>query len=97
VRVVAFEQIDFPVALPLFDLLLAAERGSRRLVNLKPNESIDLVALGEAGNEFILVLPNSPPEVGCRAEVEGSIRFAGEQVDVEHRVCGWDGSRPVSG
>jgi hypothetical protein len=57
VRVVALEQIDFPVALPFLELFFAAQHGSRRFVSLKPNQQLDLVSLGEAGTEAVLVLP----------------------------------------
>jgi hypothetical protein len=63
-RIVAFNQVDLPVSLPFLELLLAVKRSSRRLVNLKPYEPIDAIALGEAGDELFLVLPNPPREVG---------------------------------
>ena len=90
--IVAFDQVDLPVPLPFLELLLAAKRSSRRLVNLKPHEPIDPVAPGEAGDEFLLVLLNPPGKVGCRADLKGSVAFAGEQIDVKHRDCGKMGS-----
>ena len=82
--VVPFKQIDFPVAFPFLELLLAAKRGSRRFVGLKPNQPLDLVSFREAGNESVLVFPNPPREIGSRADVKGPVGFAGEEIDVEH-------------
>jgi hypothetical protein len=67
--VIPFEEIDFPVAFPFLDLFLALKRGGRGFVNLKPHESFHIVPLGEAGNEPVLVLPNSPHEIGGCAYV----------------------------
>lgn len=53
-------------------------------MNLKPNQPLDLVSFRETGNESFLVLPNAPREIGGRANVKGSVRFAGEKIDVEH-------------
>jgi hypothetical protein len=66
-------------------------------VGLKLNEPLDLVSFRKAGNELVLVLPNTPPEVGSRADVKGAVGFAGEEIDVEHRFGGRRGSRPSSG
>jgi hypothetical protein len=70
-RIVAFDQVDLPISLPFLELLLAAKRHSRRLVSLKPHEPIDAVALGEAGDELFLMLPNPPWEIGRRSDVKG--------------------------
>lgn len=85
--VVSLKQIDFPVAFPFLDLFLAVKRGSCGFVNLKPNGSFDLVPLGEAGNEPVLVFPNSPRKIGCQADVQGSVVLVGEETDAKHRVC----------
>jgi hypothetical protein len=74
-RVVVLDEVDLPVALPFLQLLLAMKCSSRGFVNLEPDESLALVPSGEAGDEFVLVLPNSPRESGCRADVKGSRRL----------------------
>jgi hypothetical protein len=84
VRIVSLKQIDFPIALPFLELFFAAKRGSGGFVGLKPNQPLDLVSFGEAGNELILVLSNTPPEVGSRADVKSSMGFAGEEIDIVH-------------
>jgi hypothetical protein len=71
--VVSLKQIDFPIALPFLELFFAAKRGGRGFVGLKPNQPLDLVSFGETGNEAVPVLPNSPPEVGSRADVKDPI------------------------
>ncbi len=82
--VVAFKQIDFPVAFPFLELFFAAKRGGRGFMGLKPNQPLDLVSFRKAGDESVLVLPNAPPEIGSRTDVKGSVGFAGKEIDVEH-------------
>jgi hypothetical protein len=76
-RVVPFEQIDFPVAFPFLELFFAAKRVGRIFVGLAPNQPIDPVPLGKAGNEFVPVLPNTPRQIRGRTDIESSVRFAG--------------------
>ena len=83
-RVVVFKQIDLPVAFPFLELFFAAKCRGGGFVGLKPNEPLDAVPLGKAGNELVLVLPNAPLKVGSRADVKSSMRFAGEEIDVKH-------------
>jgi hypothetical protein len=71
------EQIYFPVPLPFLDLLFAAKCRRLGFMGLKPNQSIDFVSLGEAGNQLVLVLPDSPYEIVRRADVKRPVRFAG--------------------
>lgn len=83
-RVVPLEQIDLPIALPLLELFFAAQRRGRSIVRLKPNQPLDLVSFRKAGDELVFVLPNPPRELRSRADIKRSVRFAGEEIDVEH-------------
>lgn len=71
VRVVALQQIDFPIALPLFELLFTAKCVRGRVGRLEPNKPI------------VLILPNPSRKIGSRTD---SVRLAGKEMDVEHRA-----------
>jgi hypothetical protein len=73
VRVVPFKQIDFPVSFPFLELFFAAKCHRPDFVGFKPNEPVDLVPFREAGNETVLVLPNTPREIGSHAGVKCSL------------------------
>jgi len=62
--VFALDQVDLPVPLPLLDLLLAVKRRLGRIVRLEPDELVDAVFFGKAGDDLVLVFPNSPQEIG---------------------------------
>ena len=62
-RVVALDQVEFPLAFPFLDLLLPADRRLDRLVRLEPHLSVDTIARGEAGHGLAFVLEHPLREV----------------------------------
>jgi hypothetical protein len=83
-RVLAFEEVNFPIALPFFNLSLASQSRFGGLVSFVPDEPVDVVPFRKARDDFVLMLPNAPQEIGCRSEIEGPIGFTGEEIDVKH-------------
>src|SRR5205823_7568130 len=83
-RVVALDQVEFPLALPFLDLLFPADRRLDRVVRLEPDQSIDTIARCEAGHRLTLVLEHAPDEIGGHPHIKCSMGFACQQIDVEH-------------
>lgn len=73
IRLVAFKQINFPVAFPFLELFLAAKRRSGGFVGSDSNQPLDLVSFRKAGNKPVLVLPDAPREIGSHSDVKGFI------------------------
>src|SRR5713101_9531698 len=57
VPIICLDQIDFPVSLPLLDLLFATQRRFVVVVNLKPNQPIHPVCRREPRHQLVFVLP----------------------------------------
>ena len=55
-RVVGFDQLDFPGSLPLLDLFLAADRSVPQRMNLEPDQTVDAISRREAGNRVGFVV-----------------------------------------
>ena len=77
---------DFPVALPGFDLLFALDSRDDGIALLVPDQQLDVVPSGEAGNDTRLVFVNALNEIASDAYVERSLLLTGQQVNVRH--CG---------
>src|SRR5689334_17072631 len=58
-RVFAFNQIDFPVTLPLLDLPFPNQRCLKTFMGFEPHETVHAVFGGKAGDGACFVLPNS--------------------------------------
>ena len=84
--VFVFNQIDLPVSFPFLDLLLSAQRRLRQIVNLEPNRRSMPYRLVIARHDLVLVLPNTPGQIGCGSDIEGAVRPTGEQIPVKHRA-----------
>jgi hypothetical protein len=56
VGVLLFDEVDFLESRPGFDLLLAADGGLDACVWFEPDQFVDVVFLGEAGEQFLLML-----------------------------------------
>ena len=59
-------------------------------MKLIPNQIMDVITLREARNNMIPMLPNPLGEIGCYADVEGSVLVAGEDIDAGvfvHDTC----------
>src|SRR5438445_9588964 len=54
-------------------------------MNFKPDQSVDVVPLGEAGRGLGLVLVDAANKVICDAQIERPVSAAGENIDVERQ------------
>jgi hypothetical protein len=79
--ILALDEIDFPLAMPAFELLLACD-GRRHVIKLlKSDKMVDTVALGEAFDRPRPMLPKTRNQIGRDSDVERAIGAAGEDVD----------------
>jgi hypothetical protein len=62
-RIVRFDQLDFPSSLPALDPLFPSHCGFQCVVTLEPDQSIDAVSSGKSGDSFQLVLPDPPDKI----------------------------------
>ena len=81
--VVLLDYLNFPGPPPFFDLLLALPGAFPRLVGFEPDKAIDAVFGREARNNLVFVFPNAPNEIVRHADIQGSMRLAGQQIDEE--------------
>jgi hypothetical protein len=81
VRVVGFNQVDLPVAVPVFQLLFA--RDGRRHVSEEfvTDKPINGVARRETFDRASAMLVEARDQVGRHADVERTVMLAGEDVD----------------
>lgn len=79
----AFNQGDLFLSRAAFNLLLAQDRMFHCAVQLVPNQHLAAVALGEAVNCALLVLPRASGQIGRYASVERPI------LAVRHEIDGW--------
>jgi hypothetical protein len=56
-RIVLFDELDFPSSLPALDSLFPLHRCFQYVVTLEPDQSIDAVFCGKPRDRFQLVLP----------------------------------------
>ena len=72
---------NLPRALPFLDLLLAPDCFGHRVVQLVVDERVHLVALGEAGDQVLLVLVDPIGKIAGHACIEGAVALAREDID----------------
>ncbi len=72
-RIALFNQIDFPLAAPVFQLLLAGNGLFHRFKGFVVNKSMDFVARGESGKSAVSVLPEPTNKMGRYANIERSV------------------------
>ena len=81
VRVVLVDQIDLPLPMPTFQLLLTEDRRFHRAEQLEVNQRVDGVLRGEAGQGVVAMLPKARDEIGSNADVNRSVGLARKNVD----------------
>ena len=81
VWVSALDQVDFPLAVPSFELLLAQNGWFHLVEPFKVDELVDIVETGEAAGSTFAVLPQSANEVRRNADVKRATRLACKNVD----------------
>jgi len=84
IRVGALDEVEFPLALPLLDLLFPTDRRLDRSVRLEPHQGVDAIARSEARDCLAPVLGHPLHQIRSHADVQRSIRLACQQIDVEH-------------
>ena len=80
-RVFVQNQVNFPRAMPVFELFLSPDRRIHFAKYFKMNQPIDLIFGGEPGRYSITMLPNSRDQVGRDANVERAKRLARKDID----------------
>src|ERR1700751_5117921 len=85
-RVFAFNQIDFPVTVPLLDLPFPEERCLKAFMGFEPHETVHAVFGGKAGDGACFVLVNAARKFEGRPDVESPMGFSGEEIDERHRA-----------
>jgi hypothetical protein len=80
VRVLLFDQIEFPDSVHLAYFLFSLLRGMRVWMPFDIDELIDGVLAGDAANQVAFVVQDAIDEVVGFAYVESSVAFAGEDV-----------------
>ena len=73
IRVFAFNQIDFPVTLPLLDLPLPNQRCLKAFMGFEPHKTVHAVFGAKAGDGSCFVLPNAAREFEGRTDVKSPI------------------------
>ena len=81
VRVLASNQVELPVAVPVLELLLALDCGFHRLEQLEVDQPMYGVALAKPLDRALAVLPEAGDQIGGHADVDRAEGFAGEHVD----------------
>jgi len=80
-RIVALDQVLLPVARPLLDALFSSNSRFHCLANVIPDQTLDVVALGETVKSSIAVLHDPTDKVGRNASVEPGVEATRQHVD----------------
>ena len=62
-RIVFFDERNFPYSLPALDASFPLHRRFQRIVLLKPSQPIDCAFCGKRGNGFCLMFPDTPGKI----------------------------------
>ena len=81
VAVLALDQVDLPLPVPAFQLLLAQDSVLHVAEQLVANETVDPVAAGEAFDCTIAVLPKPRSQIARDADVKRAVPLASKHVD----------------
>src|ERR1700722_7650112 len=71
--IVAFDEIDLPVALILLERFLALDRPEHALAMLVPDKPLQAVFLRELVDLTLAMLPDTPSEVACHADIKRAV------------------------
>lgn len=81
--VLLLDHAQLPSPVPFLHALLSLDRVFRAIVDLVVDEAFHVVSAGEAGDGALAVLVDAGDQVACHADIEGAVRTAGQDVDVE--------------
>ena len=79
--VVLFDELELPLAVPLFDLFFAGDGVGGAAEDLVIYQAVDGMFSGEAGDKAVAVLVGAADEVAGHAGVQGAVAGAGYDVD----------------
>lgn len=80
-RVFRFNQVDLPLAMPVFQLFLSRDRTGHVVEHLKADKAIDRILRRISRTQVVAVLVKALEQVRRYADVERAIGLAGEHVD----------------
>ena len=80
-KVFFFNQINFPLPIPLFNLLFTGDSRLHRFMKFKVNQCMNLILLGETGCLVTFVLPDSLNKVTGYSDIESAIFLACQYVN----------------
>ena len=75
------DQADFPLPVPVLELLLARDRGDHVAEHLKMDQPVHLVARRKPRRRRIAVLPKAGDEIGRHADIQRAIVPARQNID----------------
>ena len=78
--VVLFDELELPLAVPLFDLFFSGDGMPGITMGFVVDQAMHAVLLGEAGHEVVAMLIDAAKEVAGHAGIEGAIAPAGHDV-----------------
>jgi hypothetical protein len=82
-RIVFFNQLDFPIGPPALHQVFAALRRRRDVMRLEIDEATGPIALREAIDHALAMLPTAARHVAGHAGIDDAARFARGHVDEE--------------
>ena len=85
-----FDQSDLPSSIPLLDPFLASDRRLHRLVQLEPDQTMDVVARAETVCRGCSMLPDPLHQIRRDTEIQGAVATVCEQLDAwlpVHGAC----------
>ena len=80
-RIVSFDQIDFPLTVPTLQLFLAHDRKLHVAEHLEADQTVDSVTAGETAGDALPVPVEPLDEAARHADIQRSTRLAREDVD----------------
>ena len=81
IRVLAFDQVDLPLPVPVLQLLLPRNGGGHIGEHFEAHEQVDTISVGEAWSLAFAVLPEPCRQIAGDPDVKCAVRFAGKDVD----------------
>lgn len=80
-RVFRFNQIDLPLAMPVFQLFLSRDRAVHVVEHLKSDKAIHRIFRGMSGRQFVAMLVKALDQIRRHADIQRAVWLAGEYVD----------------
>jgi len=81
-RVISLDEFDFPIALPFLNPFFADDGVTDVVKGLDVDETLNIVLLGESGNETLTMLENPLSQIAGDAGIKRAVASACEDVDM---------------